>query len=159
MGKREFSGFLKVLGAVLFMIAGVSYAMWFYSDETVTVYSRDGTVPERAVPTEVPVTASAEVSQANDSDGASELIGKPIPTETAEDKPVDINNADIDELKTLPGIGDAKAAAIIAYREANGGFKSIEDIMLVPGIKEGVFGKIKDHICVSSDITGNIREE
>ena len=61
---------------------------------------------------------------------------------------VDINHADRQTLMTLPGIGQSKADKIIAYRDANGGFASIEDIMLVGGIKEGMFNKIKDSICV-----------
>ena len=154
MGKRDFSGFLKVLCAGLFLIAGASYAMWFYSDEAVTVYSRDGTVIERAAPTDMPAAEDGKNAQADEGSDAGGKAGDAVPAEIPEDKPVDINKADIDELKTLTGIGDAKAAAIIAYREANGEFKSIEDIMLVPGIKEGIFGKIKDQICVGSDLTG-----
>ena len=49
---------------------------------------------------------------------------------------------------TLTGIGEAKAAAIIRYREEAGGFRSIEEIMNIEGIKEGVFHKIKDKISV-----------
>ncbi|MCR5357679.1 MAG: helix-hairpin-helix domain-containing protein [Lachnospiraceae bacterium] len=59
---------------------------------------------------------------------------------------VNINTADAKELMTLPGIGEAKAALIIEYRENNGGFDSIEDIMKISGIKEGMFNKIKDRI-------------
>ncbi len=61
---------------------------------------------------------------------------------------VDINSASKETLMTLPGIGESKADKIIAYRETNGGFSSIEDIMLVGGIKEGLFNKVKDRICV-----------
>ena len=61
---------------------------------------------------------------------------------------VDINSADAATLMTLPGIGQSKADKIIAFRESNGGFSCIEDIMLVGGIKEGMFNKIKDRICV-----------
>ena len=61
---------------------------------------------------------------------------------------VNINTADRTTLMTLPGIGQSKADKIIAYREANGGFSCIEDIMLVGGIKEGLFNKVKDKICV-----------
>ena len=50
---------------------------------------------------------------------------------------------------TLPGIGEAKADSIIAYREENGRFSSIEDIKKIEGIKEGVFAKIKDSIVVN----------
>ena len=52
------------------------------------------------------------------------------------------------ELCTLPGIGESRAESIIAYREKNGGFARIEDIMKVEGIKEGMFARIKDKICV-----------
>ena len=61
---------------------------------------------------------------------------------------VNINTAGRDELMTLSGIGEAKADKIIAYRQENGAFSSIEDIMQIPGIKEGMFSKIKDSICV-----------
>lgn len=46
----------------------------------------------------------------------------------------------------LPGIGEAKAEAIINYREENGGFNDISDIMNISGIKEAAFDKIKDLI-------------
>ena len=49
---------------------------------------------------------------------------------------------------TLTGIGESRAADIIRYREENGRFQSVEDIMKVPGIKEGAFEKIKDNISV-----------
>lgn len=66
----------------------------------------------------------------------------------AQDGLIDINRADAAELMTLPGIGASKADSIISYREENGGFSSIEDIMNVEGIKEGVFNRIKEHIKV-----------
>lgn len=59
---------------------------------------------------------------------------------------VNLNTADIQTLKTLSGIGDSKAQAILAYREEHGGFSSIEEVMQVPGIKENIFSKIKDKI-------------
>ncbi|HHW00473.1 MAG TPA: competence protein ComEA [Clostridiaceae bacterium] len=61
---------------------------------------------------------------------------------------ININTASVNELDTLPGIGIATANDIIAYREANGKFKSIEDIMKVPRIKENRFNNIKDFITV-----------
>ncbi|MGC4019399.1 MAG: helix-hairpin-helix domain-containing protein [Muricomes sp.] len=61
---------------------------------------------------------------------------------------ININTALKEELKTLPGIGDAKADSIISHRESNGPFQSVEDLMLIEGIKEGVFDKIKDRITV-----------
>ena len=62
---------------------------------------------------------------------------------------VNINSADKATLMTLPGVGESKADKIIEYRQTNGGFGSVEDIMLVAGIKEGMYNKIKDLICVN----------
>lgn len=61
---------------------------------------------------------------------------------------VNLNSATLSELMTLGGIGKSKAESIISYRESAGPFKTIEDIMNVSGIKEGVFEKIKDDIVV-----------
>lgn len=61
---------------------------------------------------------------------------------------ININAADAALLCTLPGIGESRAADIIAYREANGSFETCEDIMKVPGIKTGAYEKIKDRITV-----------
>lgn len=59
---------------------------------------------------------------------------------------ISINTATLEELKTLPGIGESKAKLIIEYRNNNGGFKSIEEIMKVKGIGDAMFKKIKDYI-------------
>lgn len=61
---------------------------------------------------------------------------------------VNINTADAAALCTLPGVGESRAADIIAYREANGSFGSCEDIMKVPGIKNAMYEKIRDKITV-----------
>lgn len=61
---------------------------------------------------------------------------------------VDLNRATESELCTLPGIGQTRAQAIIAYREASGGFQSIDEIQNVSGIKSGIFEKIKNKIKV-----------
>lgn len=61
---------------------------------------------------------------------------------------VNLNTADKATLMTLPGIGESKADKIIKYREENGGFSSTEDLMLISGIKEGLYNKVKDKIFV-----------
>jgi competence protein ComEA len=61
---------------------------------------------------------------------------------------VNINTADSQVLCTLPGIGESRAQDIITYRQEQGAFAAPEDIMLVPGIKEAAFAKIKDYIVV-----------
>ncbi len=59
---------------------------------------------------------------------------------------VSINNAGIEELMTLSGIGESKAKSIVQYRTDNGLFNTIEDIKNVSGIGDAVFNKIKDNI-------------
>ena len=57
-----------------------------------------------------------------------------------------LNTAGKEELMTLSGIGESRADAIIAYREANGPFGSVEEIMNIEGIKEKMFEKIRGSI-------------
>ncbi len=64
------------------------------------------------------------------------------------DAKVNINTATKEELLSLKGIGEGRADDIIAYRDKNGAFSSIEDIMKVPGIKQASFDKIKDDISI-----------
>ena len=64
------------------------------------------------------------------------------------DTKININTASKEELLSLKGIGDSRAEDIINYRTENGKFAAIEDIMKVPGIKQGAFNKIKDNIKV-----------
>ncbi len=61
---------------------------------------------------------------------------------------VNINTADLTELQQLPGVGPSKAQAIIAYREENGLFKSIEGLLEVSGFGEKTFEKLKDSIVI-----------
>lgn len=57
---------------------------------------------------------------------------------------IDLNHADADELTALPGIGPVLAEAIVAYREENGPFRTLEELMRVPGIGESVYQGIRD---------------
>lgn len=59
---------------------------------------------------------------------------------------VSLNNASIEELMTLTGVGEAKAKEIIRYREEKKGFKKIEELLEVSGIGESIFAKIKDRL-------------
>ena len=61
---------------------------------------------------------------------------------------INLNTATKEELMTLKGIGEAKAADIIRYREEQGPFRTIEEVMNISGIKEAAFEKIKDDITV-----------
>lgn len=75
-------------------------------------------------------------------------VGETTGTKGTENAKVNINTAGKEELMTLTGIGEAKADDILKYREEHGGFGSIEELMQISGIKEGVFNKIKDDITI-----------
>jgi competence protein ComEA len=59
---------------------------------------------------------------------------------------ININSASIEQLQNLSGIGEKKAQAIIDYRNEHGSFQTIEEIMNVKGIGQGIFAKIKNRI-------------
>jgi len=61
---------------------------------------------------------------------------------------VNINSADAAGLDALPGIGPSIAQRIIAYRTEHGGFRTVEELMDVPGIGPAKFADIKDHVTV-----------
>ena len=82
-------------------------------------------------------------------DGFSPVIPTPIVTSVASSSDlININTAASFELETLPGIGPTTAEMIVAYREENGFFVSIEDILNVSGIGPGTYERIKDLITV-----------
>lgn len=72
-------------------------------------------------------------------------------TQALEEENVNINTATIEELQNLPGIGQAKAEAIVNYREENGNFSKIDDLTNVPGIGDAIFESIKDKITVEEE--------
>lgn len=80
-------------------------------------------------------------------EGETEDVSEAVEAEKTDGR-LNINTATSEQLQTLPGIGEAKANAIIAYREAQGSFSSIEELMEVPGIKGGVYGQIQSLIRV-----------
>ena len=86
---------------------------------------------------DVPSQAAGERSSPIVSGSTTESQGK-----------VDLNKADVNQLQTLPGIGPAKAAAIIEYREKSGKFNKPEDLKNISGIGDKTFDKLKDLIVV-----------
>ena len=80
--------------------------------------------------------------------GAGQMNNSAGQAEDAAARLININTADEATLQTLPGIGAAKAASIVRYREANGGFSSIEEIKKVSGIGDITYENIKGCITV-----------
>ena len=69
---------------------------------------------------------------------------------TTASAPLNLNAATVAQLETLPGIGRATAERIIEYRQKNGGFKKLEELMNVKGIGEKSFLKLKSLITVAA---------
>lgn len=75
---------------------------------------------------------------------------QPQPPPAAQKATVNLNSATVDQLETLPGIGRKTAERIVEFRQKNGGFKKIEELMNVKGIGEKSFLKIKPLITVAA---------
>ena len=78
-------------------------------------------------------------------------LPSPTPAEAESSAPaglVNLNTADAEELMTLPGIGETRAADIIAYRQANGPFRMVEQLTDVPGIGEGILVGLIDYVTI-----------
>ena len=69
-----------------------------------------------------------------------------ITFEKIKDDRISINTSNIEQLDQLPGIGESTAKKIIEYRNKNGLFHNIEDLMKIEGIKQSKFEKLKDYI-------------
>ena len=70
--------------------------------------------------------------------------------------PVNLNTATEAQLESLPGVGPAMAKRILEYRQQNGGFKKIEDLMNVRGIGETSFLKLKPLVTVAQPRTERV---
>ncbi len=96
--------------------------------------------------------ATTEVNQAKILEDAERLyiptVTEVLENQSGEAGKININRATKEELKSLPGVGESKADSIIRYRKEQGGFDTIEEIMQISGIKEGLFEKIKERITV-----------
>lgn len=95
------------------------------------------------------VDVSVKTSSTANSKTTTTKVNATVATEAASERLyIDINSADADELLKLKGIGEILAEEILSYREKNGNFRNIEEIMNVKGIGEGIFADIRDSIYV-----------
>ena len=99
--------------------------------------------------TRIMIAAIAAIALSAAAAGAQGRATAPKATATAT-APVNLNTATMDQLATIPGIGVKTAERIIAYRQKNGGFKKIEDLMNVQGVGEKSFLKMKPLITVAA---------
>ena len=154
---------IKKRGKALFLAAALLCGAAGYPDAKET----EPIQIVKAEPAGIRKDAAAEAQAAEPAE-ASE--SQPVQTRTAEqaaetrtaeqadpeteDGRIDLNSAGSQQLQSLKGIGPAKAAAIIAYREDYGGFVCAEEITQVKGIGPATYEKIKDQIYVETERTG-----
>ncbi len=66
---------------------------------------------------------------------------------------VNVNTATVEELQLLPGIGEARAQAVVAMRKKRGGFKSVDDLLEVKGIGETGLDRLRPHLTLTGRTT------
>ena len=136
---------LELISLILAAAFGAFAAGWFLRGASSAQPVRVETEHLLAQPTAVVLpTAEAQPS----------VTPNPSPAPSAEQTPapdgkIDLNTATAEELMTLPGIGEKRAADIIADRAANGPFRMPEDLARVDGIGEGILEGLIDLVTVS----------
>lgn len=103
----------------------IYYSKILKDEECIRIYK----MGEEAAEGEEEAIASEEVSKTVNSSGK-----------------LNINKASLEELQTLPGIGEVRAKSIIEYREAQGGFKSVEELSNISGIGTKTLEKLRDKV-------------
>jgi competence protein ComEA len=81
---------------------------------------------------------------------AAKPSAKAMTSSASSGTPLNLNTATVAQLETLPGIGKSTAERILEYRQKNGGFKKVEDLMNVRGVGEKSFLKLKSLITVTT---------
>jgi len=147
----------KKSGPVIVAIAGDTRFNGIYflpekasvSDALKTAGIVDAGIPDKEIlDTELSTGKTIEIK----SEGRPEITEMSSATKLMLDIPLDINRATSRDLILVPGIGEKTAAQIIFFRRTNGGFKSLEDLMKIRGIKEKKFAQLRKYFSVGASL-------
>lgn len=94
--------------------------------------------------------ATAEGDAPRDTSGASPAAAgvEPASAMSGSYRRLDLNTASAEELELLPGIGPKKAEAVLAWRDTNGRFSRVEDLLEIKGIGERTLERLRPYVCV-----------
>ena len=81
---------------------------------------------------------------------STEAVEEPAAGGLLEGEIMDLNTATLSDLTRLPGIGEKKGQAILDWREANGGFETVEELLEVRGIGEGILAQLRPYVTVGT---------
>ena len=113
------------------------------NEMVIIIYTKEEVKNSNVVDTVIKVVEQECICPNIQNDGC---INEKITDTIGGNKLININTANIEELKSIPGIGETKAKAIITYRESNGKFKNISDIQKVDGIGSKLYEEIKIYL-------------
>lgn len=139
---------LELISILLAAVFAAFAAGWFLRGAVSAQPVRVETENLLAQPTAVTVPAATAQASAAPTPAGTPILGNENPEVSAAGK-IDLNTATAVELMTLPGIGEKRAEAIVADREANGPFRVPEDLTRVDGIGEGILSELIDLVTVS----------
>lgn len=143
---------LELISLLLAAAFAAFAAGWFLRGAASAQPVRVETADLLAQSTALVLSAPPQTSEGTEPQTPKPSDAQPTPAgtiPTASGELVDLNTASAEELMTLPGIGEKRAADIIADREANGPFRTPEDLTRVNGIGEGILAGLIDLVTVS----------
>lgn len=127
-----------MIGVALVLMSGI---ILYVSLSSPAVYMQEVTTQGEAQ------TVSQSVAEPQDDTASASTTTDTEPQLTAS-FPININTATVEELCLIDGMGEARASAIIEYREYIGGYESVEQIMNISGIGESLYAKLSPYLTV-----------
>lgn len=127
-----------MIGVALVLMSGI---ILYVSLSSPAVYMQEVTTQDEAQ------TVSQSVAEPQDDTASASTTTDTQPQPTAS-FPININTATVEELCLIDGMGEARASAIIEYREYIGGYESVEQIMNISGIGESLYAKLSPYLTV-----------